>query len=260
MMGLGNVSMGNVGNNNMVGLQGVGNVMGMGSARGGVGGSSTSIGGPISGMSNNMGQNPLNMSQASNISNAISQQIRSGAMTPQQAALMASKFRMVQSRANMLGSPVQSSGIGGMTGANRQMHPGSSGLSMLGPGLNRTSNINPMQRTAMAPMGPPKLMSNMNLYMKQQQQQLHLQQQQQLQQFQQQQQQQESTSPLQAVVSPPQQVGSPSTMGIPQQKQASPQQLSQRTPMSPQLSSGGIHPPISSGNQDANCPASPQLS
>ncbi|GMI68090.1 PHYTOCHROME-DEPENDENT LATE-FLOWERING [Hibiscus trionum] len=38
----------------------------------------------------------------------------------------------------------------------------------------------------------------------------------------------------------------------------SPQQMSQRTPMSPQLSSGATHAQ-SAGNQEA-CPASPQLS
>ncbi|KAK3022152.1 hypothetical protein RJ639_045291 [Escallonia herrerae] len=217
------------------------------------------------------------MSQASNISNAISQQLRSGALTPAQAAVMQQKLRMVHTRSNMLGAP-QSSGL--MPGG-RQMHPGSTGLSMLGPTLNLT-NLNPMQRTVMGPMGPPKLMTGMNhLYMNQQQhqqqqqqqqqqqlqqQQLQLQQQQLLQQQQQQQQQQENTSPLQAVVSP-QHIGSPSTVGIPQQlnqqtqlfqQQASPNQMSQRTPMSPQLSSGAIHP-MSAGNQET-CPASPQLS
>ncbi|XP_039053086.1 protein PHYTOCHROME-DEPENDENT LATE-FLOWERING-like isoform X2 [Hibiscus syriacus] len=74
------------------------------------------------------------------------------------------------------------------------------------------------------------------------------------------------TSPLQAVVSPTQ-VGSPSTIGILQtnqppqqqqaQQQASPQQMNQRTPMSPQLSSGAIHA-LSACNPDA-CPPSPQL-
>ncbi|PQM43006.1 putative serine/threonine-protein kinase yakA isoform X2 [Prunus yedoensis var. nudiflora] len=44
-----------------------------------------------------------------------------------------------------------------------------------------------------------------------------------------------------------------------QQQQASPQQMSQRTPMSPQqMSSGAIHG-MSAGNAEA-CPASPQLS
>lgn len=278
MMGLGTVGMGNIGNN-MVGLQGLGNMMGMGASRG-VGGAGISAPmGPISGLGN-VGQNPMNLSQGSNISNAITQQLRSGQLSPAQAALVATKLRMVHNRTNMIGG--SQSSIGGMSGA-RQMHPGSTGLSMLGgPTLNR-ANINPMQRTGMGPMGPPKLMASMNLYMnqqqqQQQQQQLQLQQQQmqqlqqqqqqqqQLQQQQLQQQQQETTSPLQAVVSPPQ-VGSPSTIGIQQQlnqqsqqqqQQDSPQQMSQRTPMSPQLSSGAMHP-MSTGNQEA-CPASPQLS
>ncbi|KAA8540341.1 hypothetical protein F0562_024740 [Nyssa sinensis] len=267
MMGLGGLG------NNMVGLGGVGNVMGMGAARG-MGGTGISAPlGPIPGMGN-VGQNPGNLNQASNISNTLSQQLRSGTLTSAQTALMATKL-MAQNRGNMLG--VGQSSIGGMSGA-RQMHPGSTGLSMLGHTLNRA--MSPMQRTAMGPMGPPKLMPGMNIYMNQQQQQLQLQQQQQLQlqqqqqlqpqQLQQQQQQQlrqqETSSSLQAVVSPPQ-VGLPSTIGIPQQlnqqslqqqQQASPQQMSQRTPMSPQLSSGTTHP-MSAGNPEA-CPASPQLS
>ncbi|KAL1810626.1 protein PHYTOCHROME-DEPENDENT LATE-FLOWERING [Daucus carota subsp. sativus] len=264
MMGIGNVGMGNMGNN-MVGLQGLGNMMGMGASRG-VGGAGISAPmGSISGL-NNVGQSTMNLSQAANISNAITQQLRSGQLTPAQAALMATKLRM-QNRTNMLGSA--QSNIGGMSGA-RQMHPGSTGLSMLGPTLNRAT-ISPMQRTGMGPMGPPKLM---NAYMNQQQQQQQQQQQlqltpQQMQQFQQQQlqqqQQQQETSPLQAVTSPPQ-VGSPSNMGIQQQlnpqsqqqQQDSSQQMSQRTPMSPQISSGAMHP-LSAGNQEG-CPASPQLS
>ena len=71
----------------------------------------------------------------------------------------------------MLGSG--QSNTGGMSGS-RQMHPGSTGLSMLGSTLNRAT-INPMQRTGMGPMGPPKLMANMNVYMNQQQQQQQLQ-------------------------------------------------------------------------------------
>ncbi|TYK03946.1 histone-lysine N-methyltransferase 2D isoform X1 [Cucumis melo var. makuwa] len=80
-----------------------------------------------------------------------------------------------------------------------------------------------------------------------------------------------SLTPMQravAVVSP-QQVGSPSTMGVQQlnqqqqqqqqQQTASPQQMNQRTPMSPQqMSSGTIHA-LSAGNPEV-CPASPQLS
>lgn len=286
MMGLGTaMGMGNMGSN-MVGLGGIGNVMGMGGPRG-MGGTSISAPmGPIPGMGN-IGQNPINLAQASNISNALSQQIRSGALTAAQAQLLASKLRMTHNRSsNMLAGPQSS--IGGISGA-RQMHPGSAGISMLGQTLNR-ANPNPLQRTAMGHMGPPKLISGMNLFMNQQpqqqqqqqqhqqQQQLQLQQQQIQQQQQQQQmqqqmqqqlqqqqfQQQETNSPLQAVVSPPQ-VGSPSTLGIPQQlnpqsqqQQASPQQMGQRTPMSPQLSSGTLHP-LSGGNPEA-CPASPQLS
>ncbi|KAJ0745003.1 putative transcription factor Spt20 [Helianthus annuus] len=272
MMGLGNVGMGgSTGNNNMVGLQGMGNMMG------GNRGISPPMTGVLTGMGNNMGQNPINMNmnmnnQASNISNVISQQLRSGMITPAQAQMMTAKLRMVQNRSILGGAQGQSGNITGMPGANRQVLPGSSNYSMLGPGMNRatTNTMNPMQRTAMA---PPKLISGMNVYMNQQQQQqqqqqqlphqqqqMHMQQQQQQQLPHQQQQQQESTSPLQAVLSPPQQVGSPS-MGLPQQQQqASPQQMSQRTPMSPQLSSGAIQPPMSAGNQEALCPASPQLS
>ncbi|KAJ7951479.1 Transcription factor SPT20-like [Quillaja saponaria] len=251
MMGIGTaVGMGNMGNN-MVGLGGLGSSMGMGAARG-MGG--TGISAPVASMSGmgNMGQNPLNPNQSSNINNAISQQLRLGTRNPT-LALMA---RMAQNRGNLVGMP--QSTIGGMSGA-RQMHPGSASLSMLGQTLGRT-NLNPLQRAA---MGPPKLMAGLNLYMNQQQQ---LQQQQIQRQLQQQlQQQQETTSLLQAVVSPPQ-VGSPSATGVTQlnqqthqQQQASPQQLSQRTPMSPQqMSSGAIHA-MSAGNPEA-CPASPQLS
>ncbi|XVF74276.1 hypothetical protein PTKIN_Ptkin13bG0097200 [Pterospermum kingtungense] len=286
IMGLGTaVAMGTVGNN-MVRLGSLGNAMGIGGARG-IGGTGISAPmTPISGMGN-MSQNPINLNPTSNITNAISQQLRSGSLSTAQAAVM-SKLRM---RGNLLGGPQSS--IAGISGA-RQMHPGSANISMLSQNLSQ-ANMNQMQRTAMGPMGPPKMMPGMNPpYMNQQQQQLQLQQQQQLQlqqqqlqqqlqQMQQQQQQlqqqqlqqqpqpqqlppQETTSPLQAVVSPSQ-VGSPSTMGIPQlnqqpqqqaQQQASPQQMNQRTPMSPQLSSGAIHA-LSAGNPEA-CPASPQLS
>ncbi|KAL3839244.1 hypothetical protein ACJIZ3_023835 [Penstemon smallii] len=267
--GLGGVGMGNIANN----MVGFGN-LGIGGVRG-IGGTGISSSPMVNNMSSigNMNQNPMNLTSASNINNAI----RSGTFTPEQAALL--KMRYAQSRSNMLGTP--QSNIGGMSGA-RQMHPGSAGLSMLGSALNR-GNINQMQRNAMGAMGPPKLMPGMNVYMNQQQQQQQLQQlqlqQQQQQQFQQQQQQQqfqqqqlqqqqqqqETTSPLQAVLSPPQ-MGSPSNSGMThqmnqtqqQQQQASPQQISQRTPMSPQLSSGAIHS-MNGGNPEA-CPASPQLS
>ncbi|KAG6428824.1 hypothetical protein SASPL_106861 [Salvia splendens] len=280
MPGLGNVGMGNIGNNMMgLGVGGLGNVMGIGGARG-VSGSGISA--PMGSMSNigNMNQNPMNLTSAASLTNAI----RSGTLNPQQQAFMKMKLGN-QNRANLLGNPQSS--IGGIPGA-RQMHPGSN-LSMLSPAALNRANMNQMQRTA---MGPPKV-PGMNPYMNQQQQQqhqlqqqqqLHLQQQQQQQQLQMQQQQQqqmqqqlqqqqlqqqpqpqqqETTSPLQAVVSPPP-VGSPSSVGIPhqmtqqQQQQASPQQMSQRTPMSPQLSSGAIHP-MGAGNPEA-CPASPQLS
>ncbi|XP_022723261.1 LOW QUALITY PROTEIN: ataxin-2 homolog [Durio zibethinus] len=286
MMGLGTaVGMGNM-STNMVRLGGLGNAMGIGGARG-IGGTGISAPmTPISGVGN-MGQNSISSNPASSITNAISQQLRSGTLTQAQAALI-SKLRM--GGGSLLGGPQSS--IAGMSGA-RQMHPGSATISMLGQNLNQ-ANMNSMQRTAMGPMGPPKMMPGMNhLYMnhhhqqqQQQQQQLQLQHQQhqqhqqqlqqqhqlqqlqqQLQQQQQPQQQQETTSPLQAVVSSSQ-VGSPSTMGIPQvnqqplqqqaQQQTSPQQMNQRTPMSPQLSSGAIHA-LSAGNPEA-CPASPQLS
>lgn len=256
MMGLGQaMGMGNL-RSNLVGLAPMGNPMGMGGARGGIGGSGISA--PmtsISGMGNT-GQNPMNLSQTSNITNSISQQFRSGSLNSTSAEIL-SRLRLVQTRGSMLGSP--QSNIAGISGA-RQMHPGTASLSMLG-------RANTMQRP-IGPMGPPKMMAGMNLYMNQQQQQQQQPQQQQqhqqqlqIQQQLQQQQQQETSSQLQAVVSPPQ-VGSPS-MGVPPlnqqtQQQASPQQISQRTPMSPQISSGAIHA-ISAGNPEA-CPASPQLS
>lgn len=259
MMGLGPpMGMANIGNN-MVGLGGLGNVMGIGGARG-MGG--TGMSAPISGMGANMGQNPMNISQA----NAISQHIRAGTLNQQ--AVMAQRIKMAQAQSRMLGGT--QAGVAGISGAARQMQPGSSGLSMLGQTLTR-GNISPMQRTMMGAMGQmgqigiPKLVPGMNVPMNQQlQQQL---QQQQMQPQPQQMQQQEATSPLQAVISP-QQVGSPSTLGIPQpmnqqqltpqQQQASPQRMAQRTPMSPPLSSGPMHP-MSAGNPEA-CPASPALS
>ncbi|KAL8458740.1 hypothetical protein ACS0TY_036303 [Phlomoides rotata] len=256
---LGTVSMGNMGNN-MVGLGGLSNIMGINGARG-VGGPGISA--PMGTISNigNMSQNPMSLSTASSLTNAL----RSGQISPAHTAAFM-KLRMQNRGANMMGNPQSV-----MTGV-RQTHTTSSGLSM----LNR-ANINQMQRAAMGAgqMGPPKMMpgAGMNLYTNQQQQQLqqhqfqqqqqlHMQQQQllqqqqmQQQQMQQQQQQQETSSPLQAVVSPPQ-VGSPSNMGIAHpMNQASPQQMSQRTPMSPQISSGAMH----TMNPDA-CPASPQLS
>ncbi|KAL2336399.1 hypothetical protein Fmac_010845 [Flemingia macrophylla] len=263
MMGLGTVGMGNL-RNSIVGLAPMGNPMGMGAGRG-IGGAGISA--PMTSIASmgNMSQNPMNLSQASNITNSISQQLRSGTINSNAEIL--SKLRIVQqNRGSMLGSPQPN--IAGISGG-RQIHSGT-GLSMLGR-ANMNANMNTLQRP-IGPMGPPKLMAGMNLYMNQQQQHQQPQQQQQHQQLQfqqqlqqqlqqQQQQQQETTSQLQAVVSPPQ-VGSPS-MGVPPlnpqaQQQASPQQMSQRTPMSPQMSSGAIHA-MSAGNPEA-CPASPQLS
>ncbi|CAN1827913.1 Protein PHYTOCHROME-DEPENDENT LATE-FLOWERING [Linum perenne] len=232
-------------------LMGIGGHMGMGNI-------ANSMVGGLGGLGNAMG-------------------IGAGQMTQAQAALLTSKLRMAN-RAGMLGGP-QSGGIAGASGV-RQMHPTAAGLSMLGQSLNRPPNMSQMQRNAMGPMGPPKLMAGMagmNMYMNQQQQQQPNQQmqlqQQQLQQLQQQQQQQqqqpqpETTTSLQAVVSPSQ-VGSPSLAQHNQQSQPqqplqhpSPQQqqqMSQRTPMSPQLSSGAIH--ATSGGNPEGCPASPQLS
>lgn len=270
MMGLGAMGMSNF-RNSLVGLSPMGNAMGIGAARG-IGG--TGISAPmtsITGMGN-IGQNPMSLGQASNISNSISQQYRPGTMHSNQELL--SKLRLVHNREGMSGSPQSS--IASMSGA-RQMHPSSA--SLLSQSLSNRTNMSTLQR-AMGPMGPPKLMPAMSLYMNRQQQQQHqqsqqqqhqqqlqLQQQQQhiqqqLQQQLQQQQQQETTSQLQAVVSPPQ-VGSPSTMGVSSlsqqtHQQASPQQMSQRTPMSPQqMSSGAIHG-MNAGNPEG--PASPQLS
>ncbi|XP_043720527.1 protein PHYTOCHROME-DEPENDENT LATE-FLOWERING-like isoform X2 [Telopea speciosissima] len=254
IMGLGTaMGMGNMGNN-MGNLGGLANVMGMGSVRGMGGAAISSPMGAMSSMGN-MGQNPISPTQASNISNVIQQQLRSGNLSQVQAAAMQSKLRMGQSRAGMLGGGPQA-GITGIPGTG-QMHPGSAGLSMLGQTRNRAS-MSSLQRNAMASMGPPKMISGPNFYVnqqQQQQQQLQLQQQQIQHQLQQQQQ---ISSSLQAVVSPPQ-VGSPVAMAIQQQMNQSPQQMNQQTPMSPQQLSSGALQPISAGNAGAG-PASPQLS
>ena len=184
MMGLGTAEcVGNMGND-MVGLGGLGHAMGMGAA-GGIGTGILAPMTPISGIGN-VGQKPMNLSQASNITTAISQQLQYGS-SPQQAAPVATSLARIS--------------------GTRQKHPVSSGLSMLGQTLNKT-NMSTMQQAT-------KLMTGMaGVYMNQQQ-------------PPQLQQQQETASPLQAVVSPSQ-VGSPSTMVIPQlnqqmqQQQASP--------------------------------------
>ncbi|CAI0418968.1 unnamed protein product [Linum tenue] len=244
MMGLGgHMGMGN----NMVGLGTLGNAMAMGAARGLAG---PGISGPM-----NMGQNPMNIGQTQQNIAAI-QQFRSGQLTPQQAAYLTTKFRLNQR-----------SGVAGMSPGVRQMTlpnaAAAAGISMMSQPMNRT-NMGQMQqqRSAMNPMGPPKLMAGMNMFMNQQQQnqQLQLQPQQLQQQLQQQPESTSSLQSLQGVVSPSQ-VGSPSTIGLQQQQQPlqhpSPQQMA-RTPMSPQISSGAIH--AMSGGNPEGCPASPQLS
>ncbi|XP_019093621.1 PREDICTED: uncharacterized protein LOC104751088 isoform X1 [Camelina sativa] len=298
MMGLGSgvgmgmgMGMGSMGNS-IAGLGALGNQLNM--AGRGIGGTGISSSMSVPGIGN-MGQNPMNLNPASNL-NAISQQLRSGALTPQQNALF-TQIRMNMTRGGVMGAP--QAGISGVSGA-RQMHPSSAGLSMLDQ--NSLNRANLQRAAAMGNMGPPKLMNGMNMYMNQQQQQQlqqqlqqqqlqHQQQlqqpmsqppqqlaqspQQQQQQLQQhelpqqgQQQQQATASPLQSVLSPPQ-VGSPAA-GISQQLQQSspqqmsqrtpmsPQQMNQRTPMSPQISSGTMHP-MSTSNLEG-CPASPQLS
>lgn len=212
-------------------MVGVGNVMAMGGARAGTGNMSpmtTTISAGM-GTSSNMGQNhPMNMNQAATLGNVISQQLRSGQLTQAQAAaFVATKLRMAQSKPNVLSGPAGQSS--GSQAASRQIHPGSSGLSMLGSGFNRANDMNPMQRNVMA---PPKMMSGMNLYMNHQQQ-------------------LGSTSQPQPVLSPPQQQGGSASIGMPQQ-------MSQPTPLSPQISFLAGQPPMSAGNQEGA--ASPQLS
>ncbi|XP_074294813.1 protein PHYTOCHROME-DEPENDENT LATE-FLOWERING-like [Silene latifolia] len=254
MMGLGT----GMGMGNNMGLGGLSNVMGMGGAKGMSTAGMSAAMAPMSGMGGNMGQNTMGLSQA----NIISQHLRAGTLNPQ-ALAAAQKLKMMHNRGMLPGTQ---SGITGMPGAARQMQqPGAGGLSMLSQSLNR-GNMGQMQRTAMGQMGMPNLMPGINAQLSQQQlQQLQQMQQQQSQSRQQALPQQESTSQLQGVLSP-QQVSSSSMMGIPQQmnqqftpqQQASPQQMGQRTPMSPPLSSGPVHP-MSAGNPEG-CPASPALS
>ncbi|KAJ9559754.1 LOW QUALITY PROTEIN: hypothetical protein OSB04_004914 [Centaurea solstitialis] len=191
-LGIGGRNIGG-GQNQMVGvgLQGMGNVMGMRGGTGNVPPITTTI---STGMgSSNMGG--MNMNQVANIGNVISQQLRSGQLTQAQAtAYVAAKLKMAQSKPNVLGGP---------GGQSDRIHPGSSGLSMLGSGFN---NMNPMQRNAMA---PPRMLTGMNQYMQQ-----HL----------------GYTSLSQPVLSPPQQgLGGSASIGMSQQ-------MSQPTPLSPQIS------------------------
>ncbi|KAK4754054.1 hypothetical protein SAY87_002158 [Trapa incisa] len=285
MMGMGNMGMGmgmgNIGAN-LAGFPGLGNAMGMGGLRG-IGG--TGISAPMGPMPSlgNVGQNQMNLAQPSSISNVIGQGFHPGNLTTAQVAAL--NIRMIQqNRANILGGP--QSGTGGVPGA-RQMPLGSGGLQVLGPGMNRP-NMGAMQRPVSGTMAPPKMMSGMNIYVNQQQQQL------QQQQVPQKLNQHETNSPLQSVMLPVPQVGSPSNqMGMPQltqqqlqqqvpqlqqqqlpsqlpqqqqlqpqqpqQQQSSPQQMSQRTPMSPQQMCSSAIQPLSAGNPDV-CPASPQVS
>lgn len=228
-----NAAMGGMGNTNMVGLGGLGNIIGLR---------------PMSGLSG-MRPNQMNLGSMSNFGTGI----RPGALSTHEAVAMAQKLKQVQQNrmAGMCGG--QAGMVGGI--------PSSAGLSMLGHAMNR--NMSPLQRSALAPMGPPKIPSP-NFYpqhqqmqlqqqhhqqqLQQQQQQQHLQQQQQ--QLQQQQQQQQISSPLQQP-----QVSSP----LMQQQQ----QISQQTAMSPQLSSGALQQQMNNnvgGNAGGGAPASPQLS
>ena len=279
-----NMGMGSMGNS-IAALGAFGNQMNM--AGRGLGGTGITSSMSLPGI-NNMGQNPMNH-PASNL-NVISQQLRSGALTPH----VFTNLRLAN-RGGVMGAP--QAGMSGVSGA-RQMHPSSAGLSMMDPNTLNRANL----QRAMGNMGPPKLMPGMNMYMNQQQlqqqqqqpqqqqfqqqpqlqqlaqsqplqqlaqpqQQQQLvqsqQQQQQLQQHElpqqpQQQQQQSTASPLQSVLSPPQ-VSSPSA-GITQQQQqqqmSSPQQMSQRTPVSPQQMSQRT--PMSPQQMNARTPLSPQ--
>lgn len=243
MMGL-SAAMGNMTNNNMVGLGGLGNIMGMGGLR------------PMSGL-NSMRPNQMNLGSMSNFGSGI----RSGPLSADQTAAMTQKLKQVQQNRMAAGISSMYGGQAGMVGST----PSSAGLSMLGHAMNR-ANMSQLQRSALASMGPPKIpgpsfypqQQQMQL---QQQQQMQLQQQQQQQQLQQQlqqQQQQQMQQQQQQISSPLQQsqVGSPAI--VMQQ-----QQMSQPTAMSPQLSAGALQQQMNNnvgGNAGGAGPASPQLS
>ncbi|CAI9767094.1 unnamed protein product [Fraxinus pennsylvanica] len=93
MAGHGTVGVGNIGNN-MVEFGGLSNVMGMGGVIRVRGTEISALMGSIV-IIGDMSQNPMNPSQASNISNAI----RSGPLSPAQAAAFMANLR----RMNMLG-------------------------------------------------------------------------------------------------------------------------------------------------------------
>ncbi|KAI0507372.1 hypothetical protein KFK09_013495 [Dendrobium nobile] len=262
MMGLGAaMGMGNMGNN-MVGIPGLGNVIGMGGVRG--------LSSPMGSLPGLGTVNPNQMlpTSASNFGNGI----RPASMSPAQAAAaIATKFRMAAQQNRGMYGPQP--GIANLTGYNNQMLPTSAGLSMLSHALNRT-NMNTLQPNAtMASMGPPKI-SGPNFYLNPQQLQLQQQrfqqQQQQQQQLQQQQMQQHSPQMQQQQISSPlqqSQVTSPSVAGSPsplvmqqQQQQISPQQMGQQTPMSPQQYNSAALQQINNASLGAAPPASPQLS
>ncbi|OWM66551.1 hypothetical protein CDL15_Pgr013768 [Punica granatum] len=112
---------------------GFGNPMGIGGPRG-IGGPGISASmGPMSNLGN-VGQNPMNLGQASSIGNAISQRLQSGTLTTAQAAMVAK--RMMQSRANVLGGP--QSGMSGLPGA-RQMPLGSADACPASPQVSSQS-------------------------------------------------------------------------------------------------------------------------
>ncbi|KAK8952034.1 hypothetical protein KSP39_PZI003252 [Platanthera zijinensis] len=234
MMGLNAaMGMGNMGNN-MVGIAGLGNVMGMGGVRG--------LSSPIGSLPGlgSVNSNQMLPTSASNFSTGI----RPTSMSSAQAAAVATKLRMTQqNRAGIYGSHP---GIANLTGNSSQVLGTSANLSMLSQALNRPNMSNMQANAALASMGPPKI-SGSNFYLSQQQQlQLPPQrsQQQQLQQHspQLQQQQQQISSPLQqSQVTSPSMAGSPTLMQQQQMNQMSPQQfngsISGALPASPQLGS-----------------------
>ncbi|CAH8334593.1 unnamed protein product [Eruca vesicaria subsp. sativa] len=143
-MGMGMGSMGN----NIAALGAFGSQMNM--AGRGLGGTGITSSMSLPGI-NNMGQNPMNH-QASNL-NVISQQFRSGALTPQQSAAVFTNLRLAN-RGGVMGAP--QAGMSGVSGA-RQMHPSSAGLSMMDPNaLNRANLQRAMENSDESPANEPK--------------------------------------------------------------------------------------------------------
>ncbi|KAG8052455.1 hypothetical protein GUJ93_ZPchr0001g32872 [Zizania palustris] len=272
MMGLGSaVNMGNTVNN--VGLNSIGNVMGMGNVR------------PISSTMGSMpllGNNPNQMlGVASNLSATGLRAMNPAAIAKMRMGLMQQRAASMYTQTGMVGIP---------PGSCSPILPSSASLSMTSH-LNR-SNINPLQR-AMS-MGPPKMPGGnyplaaqqmqlqqmqhqqqfqQNPQQQQQQQLQQIQQQQQLQQQQiqqqqqqqqqiqqQQQQQQQMGSPLQQAAQVGSPAGSQQSSVMPQHQQISPQQMAT---MSPQLSSGTMqqfHNNAINHVATPGPPPSPQLS